>query len=77
MAGWFDRLVSKATFWDQNDDQRVAREDEEERRRKNMIAVSSASLQRPTISSFGQPQQNLFSIELNVAKLITVATVQY
>jgi len=60
MAGWFDRLVSKATFWDQNDDQRVAREDEEERRRKNMIAVSSASLQRPTISSFGQPQQNQF-----------------
>jgi hypothetical protein len=48
MANIFQRLLSKATFWDQNDDTRIAQEDEEERRRKNMLAVSSAALQRPT-----------------------------
>lgn len=61
MANWFTRALSKATFWDQNDDARIAKEDEEERRRKNLLAVSSASLQRPSAPIFNnQPQQNQF-----------------
>jgi len=33
MANIFSKLVSKATFWDQADDHRIAREEEEERKR--------------------------------------------
>lgn len=60
MANWFTRALSKATFWDQSDDARVAQEDEEERRRKNLLAVSSASLQRPSLPAFNNQPQNQF-----------------
>jgi len=58
MANIFSKLVSKATFWDQADDQRIAREEEEERKRKNVQAVSSNMPRIPTNSNqfnFNQP----------------------
>lgn len=58
MANIFSKLVSKATFWDQADDQRIAREEEEERKRRNVQAVSSNLPKVPTNSNqfnFNQP----------------------
>jgi hypothetical protein len=59
MANIFSKLVSKATFWDQADDQRIAREEEEERKRRNVQAVSSNLPKVPSQSTnqfnFNQP----------------------
>lgn len=58
MANIFSKLVSKATFWDQADVQRIAREEEEERKRRNVQAVSSNLPKVPTNSNqfnFNQP----------------------
>ena len=62
MANIFSKLLSKATFWDDTDNQRVAREDEEDRKRKNTAAVSVA-MPKPVSNNalnrqpfdFGQP----------------------
>jgi len=48
MANIFSRLLAKATFWDQNDDRQIDKEDEEERKKKNRSDVSvSTSKQQP------------------------------
>lgn len=40
MANIFQKALSKATFWNKEDDARIAREEDEERKRKNRAAVS-------------------------------------
>lgn len=72
MANIFQKLLSKATFWDQNDDRQIAQQDEEERRRRNRAAVSAASVQRPSAvqPSFNAPsnQQNPFDFSQPLKK---------
>ena len=59
MANIFQKLWSKATFWDQNDDRQIAREEEDERRRKNVQAVSSNLPRVPLNNQSFNPNQPL------------------
>jgi len=70
MANIFQKLLSKATFWDQNDDRQVAQEDEEEKRRRNLLAVSNSSVQRAptTIMGTGNKNQNQFDFSQPLTK---------
>ena len=63
MANIFQKLWSKATFWDQNDDRQVAKDDEEERRRKNQAAVAASSVSRPTFNQ--QPANPTVPVGMN------------
>lgn len=51
MANIFQRALSKATFWDKSDDQRIAQEDEEERKRKRQQAASQSVSATKNVSS--------------------------
>jgi len=59
MANIFSKLLSKATFWDQEDDRRIQREEDEDRKRRNVQAVSSNLPKTPNVTSqqfnFNQP----------------------
>jgi hypothetical protein len=59
MANIFSKLLSKATFWDKSDDQRIAKDDEEERKRKAALAarqsVSATNQPAPTLSIQDKP----------------------
>lgn len=60
MANIFSKLLSKATFWDQEDDRRIQREEDEDRKRRNTQAVSSNLPRVPNVTNtqqfnFNQP----------------------
>lgn len=65
MANPFSKLLSKATFWDQEDDRRIQREEDEERKRRNVSAVSS---NMPRVSNFRQPSAGQFSFDTPLVK---------
>lgn len=65
MANLFSKLVSKATFWDQEDDRRIQREEDEERKRRNVSAVSS---NMPRVNTYRQPSAGQFSFDTPLVK---------